>query len=263
MEGRLVGVSDKYLSNAFGLTKGALVVRMWAGGIPRIMKEVVANQIVTGDATAFPNTVTRFPRSVVIKDNIMYWAASVPFGLSTSTESTFHLGIWAFGRKNINSDFTLSLDQVEEATSTANFFINSIGNAGNYWFISHSAESAGKVTKTDDATNFTYTSIYDTQTFTLGDSSVTKKLVGVTITTVFLPAAGQVVLRYRINEETSYTTIFTNTTDNSISRSAINIESSGAQLPEFKEITFRIESTGGAELTGIKFRVETIDKDIY
>ena len=263
IEGRIVVVMDKYLTNAFGLTRGSMVVKMWDGGQPQVMKEVVANQIVTADTTAFPNTITRFPRSVVIKDNRMYWVASVPFGLSTSTESTFHLGIWCFGRKNVNSDFALSIEVVEEATDTSNFYITSIGNAGNYWFISHSLESAGKVTKTNDAATFTEISIYDTQLLNAGDSSLSKKLKGVTVYFESLPAAGQVVLKYRINEETSYTTIFTDTTDNDISHSSINIESSGVQLPEYKELFFRIESTGGAVITGIAWQSEIMQKNIY
>ena len=142
IEGFIVGVSDKYLTSTLGLTRGSMVVRMWNGGVPRVVKEIVSNQTVTADATAFPNTVTRFPRNVVIKNNKMYWVASVPFGLSTSTESTFHLGIWVFGRKNENSNFALAVDYVEESVDTSNFFINSFGAAGDYWFISHSAESA-------------------------------------------------------------------------------------------------------------------------
>ena len=191
----------------------------------------------------------------------MYWVASVPFALSTSTESTYHLGIWVFGRKNINSNFTLSLDYIEEGVDTANFYINSFGAAGDYWFINHSAD--GSITKTDDAGNYTFTSLYESQTFNGGDSSETKKLIGVTVFTAPMPAAGQIVLKYRKDEDTSFTTIFTHTTDNSISHSAINIESSGATLPEYKEIIFRIESVGGAEITGLKFKSEIIDKDLY
>ena len=251
-EGRLVGVSDKYMSSSLGLARGSMVIRMWSGGTPQVVKEVVANQTVT---------LGRFIRNKVVKDNKLYWVASVPFHLSTSTESTYHLGIWCFGRKNRNSDFSLSLSYVEEAVDTSNFYINSFGNAGNYWFINHS--SGGKVTKTDDAANYTITSIYESQIFNVGEPSIKKKLIGATVDTVYLPSAGQIVLKYRKDEETSWTTIFTHTTDNSISHSAINIESSGANLPEYKEIQFRIESVGGAEITGFKFKEEILDKDIY
>src|SRR3990167_7234996 len=218
IEGFIVGVSDKYLTSTLGLTRGSMVVRMWNGGVPRVVKEIVSNQTVTADATAFPDTVTRF------------------------------------ARKNENSNFALAVDYVEEFVDTSNFFINSFGAAGDYWFISHSAESAGKVTKTDDTANFTITSIYDTQIFNAGDAASFKDLIDATVTTVFMPTAGQVVLRYRTNAQTSYTTIFTNTNNNSISHTANNIESSGVALPkDYKEIQFRVESTGGAEITGLYF----------
>lgn len=220
IEGRIVGVSDKYMSSTLGIGGGSMVVRMWAGGIPKIMKEIVANQAVT---------LGRFIRNVVIKDNKMYWVASVPFGSSTATESTFNLGIWAFGRKNQNSDFALTLDYVEEAVDTANFKINSFGNAGNYWFINHSAD--GSLSKTDDASTYTNTSVYESQKF--GGAKQNKKLIGVNATFVYLPAAGSVVMKYKKDEETSWTTIYTHTTDNSLSHDAINIESSGATLPTF------------------------------
>src|SRR3990167_368209 len=259
IEGRLAGVSDKYLLSVLGLSKGSMVIRLWAGGIPQVVKEVVANQAVTADATAFPNTITRFPRNSAVKNNKLYWAASVPFGLSTATESTFHLGIWVFGRKNENSNFALAVDYTEEAVDAANFHINSFGAAGDYWFINHS--TGGKVTKTDDAANYTITSIYETQIFNGGDAASYKSLVDCTVTTVFLPAAGQIVLKYRTNAQTSYTTIFTDTVDNSISHTANNIESSGAGLQKYyKEIQFRVESTGGAEVTGFSFNEEIIGR---
>lgn len=252
VEGRLVGVSDNGLSSSLGILRGSMVVRMWAGGTPQVMKEIVANQTVT---------LGRFLNEVVIKNNKMYWVASVPFGLSTSTESTYNIGIWVFGRKNANSDFALSLEYVEEGIDTSNFKIVSFGAAGNYWFINHSAD--GSITKTDDSANYTFTSVFETPIRDADDSSVEKDLVGITVKTAPLPASGQVVVKYRKDEESSYTTIFTLTTDNAISYSAINIESSGNPLPRYKEIQFRVESTGGAEITGLKWRSELIDSDAY
>lgn len=227
VEGRIVGVSNKYLETPSGLTslsisQGSMVVRMWTGGTPQIMNEVVANQSVT---------LGRFIRDVVVKDNKMYWVASVPFGLSTSTESTYNLGIWAFGRKNVNSNFALTLDYVEEAVDTSNFKIVSFGNAGNYWFINHSA--AGLVTKTDDAANFTFTSIYESTIFNyiiglrnrhISDSSAVKKLMGVTLTFDPLPASATGVLKFRKDNDTAWTQIFTYTSTNALYHSAIGIE---------------------------------------
>jgi hypothetical protein len=252
VEGRLVGISDKYLSSTLGMTRGSMVIRMWSGGMPQVMKEIVANQSVTQG---------RFLNDVVVKNNKMYWVASVPFGLSTTTESTFNLGIWVFGRKNVNSNFTLSLDYIEEGVDTSNFKIVSFGAVGEYWFINHSAD--GSITRTDDTATYSFDSIYESQIFNNDNSSETKKLVGVTVFTAPMPTAGSITLKYRKDEESSWTEIFTHTTDDSISHSAINIESSGATLPQYKEIQFQITSTGGAEITGFKFKFDTILKDLY
>lgn len=215
IEGRLCGVSNKYLETPSGLTSlaiggGAMVVRMWAGAHAQVMKEIVANQTVT---------LGRFIRDVVVKDNRMYWVASVPFGASTSTESTYHMGIWSFGRKDANSNFALSLDYVEEAVDTAKYYINSFGNAGNYWFISHG--DAGLVHKTDDTANYTNTSIYEK---TFGNGKDTFKVKGITAMFDYLPTAGQVALSYKKDSETSFTNIFVFGTDNALRHSAVCIE---------------------------------------
>jgi len=79
-----------------------------------------------------------------------------------------------------------------------------------------------------------------------------------------LPTNGQIVLKYRKDKDLvdgAWTTIFTEATDDSIEFDAINI--SGATLPEYKEIQFRIESTGGAVITGLKWKAEIIDKQKY
>lgn len=86
----------------------------------------------------------------------------------------------------------------------------------------------------------------------VGDPSIPKLLLGLSAQYTALPTAGQVICKYKKDEETTWTTIFTDVTDNAISHETINIESSGNNLPTFKEIQFRFELTGGAELTGYK-----------
>jgi len=49
----------------------------------------------------------------------------------------------------------------------------------------------------------------------------------------------------------------------SISHSAINIESSGATLPEYNELQFKLESTVGAEITAFSFMEEILGKRLY
>ena len=94
---------------------------------------------------------------------------------------------------------------------------------------------------------------------------------GITILHEALPANGSVVVKYKKDEETSFTTILTNTTKDSLRKSAINIESSGVVLPTYKEITFRVESSAAVAgttgdigvITGLKYKSEIINDDIY
>ena len=125
------------------------------------------------------------------------------------------------------------------------------------------------MTKTDDSTTgFSHNSVYETKTFNGEqhgyDATYYKDLVEVSVMTEYMPTAGQITLAYQINQNigtSSWTTIFTNSTDNSISHTANNVESGGTALPkDYKEIAFRILSTGGAEVTGLSFREEVKEK---
>ena len=105
----------------------------------------------------------------------------------------------------------------------------------------------------------TYTAqagVIETVKYNDGDSSLVKQLKSVSVQTGALPTAGQVILKYRKDEDTAWTVIFTNTTDNSISYESSNIESDGTNLPQFKEIAFRLECLGNVELTGYRVRYE-------
>ena len=74
IEGGLVGVSDKNLSTSASVSlavgNGSMVIKRWTGGSPRVMKEIFGTENVT---------LGRFLRYKVIKDNKLYWVASVPF----------------------------------------------------------------------------------------------------------------------------------------------------------------------------------------
>jgi hypothetical protein len=71
-----------------------------------------------------------------------------------------------------------------------------------------------------------------------------------------LPAGASVTLKYRTNETEAWTTFGTSVEDDSISKEIVNIETTGNPLPDFKEIMFRIESLGGAVVTGYEYRYE-------
>lgn len=184
------------------------------------------------------------------------------FNLIITIEGTAYAGIWSLGRSAPGQPISLNLDYIVDPVNTATV-IYGFRHINDYLFASYHYGSTEALSKTNDAASYTTTSFWESPIQAIGDASQTKKLLGITVTHGPLPAAGQVIVKYKKDAETSYTTILTNTTDDSISKSAINIESSGINLPEFKEIRFRIESTGGAAITGLNFQSEIIPKKLY
>jgi hypothetical protein len=246
IEGVLVGVADKNMSaSAVGARPNtSMVIRKYTGSGSVVDKEIFCV------ATNASNYLKQYK---AVKNNKLYFLASV----STATNgTTFNEGVWVFGRKNINSNYTLTLECVDEA-AVLNNPINSFATAGDYFILSVGTD--GTITKTDDAVTYSFTSVYESQIFNNGDSSRPKQLLGVACMYAPLPSAGQVVMKYRLDAQTDWTTIFTDGTDSAVAHEAVNIESSGVDFPIFKEIQFRIESTGGAEITGIKFQYEVIN----
>lgn len=188
------------------------------------------------------------------------------FQMAITLNGTIREGVWSIGRNSQSEPFTIVHERTpNNDTALSSGILNGFYYAGDFLFQTYQS-GAFATKKTNDTASYTAKSIYESLIFNDNEPRHKKKLLGVTVSTEFLPTAGQVVLQYQINENigtTSWVTVFTNTTDDSIHHSAVNIESSGAALPEFKEIQFRIESTGGAVITGLNFRYDVTGKDFY
>lgn len=237
IEGMLVGVTDRYLNNSTGAGKGSMIIQGYQGGAAQVLKEIFT-QALTGKT---------IPGYKAVKNNRLFWSAKI---MTNTAGTTYNEGIWSFGRKNSSYPFSITLDIVDENVNTSG--ILSFGTAANYFFIAHSND--GSIDKTDDTAAYSFTSVYESQIFDLGDPCLRKQLNQFSIYTAPVPTSGSVTVKYKIDAETSFTTIGSLTTVGALSRDFLNIESTGADFPTFKEIQFRIESvTGGAEITGFKF----------
>lgn len=236
VEGMLVGITDRYLNNSVGAGKGSMVIQAYQGGSAQVLKEIYT-QALTGKT---------IPTTKVIKNNRLFWSAKI---MTNSAGTTYDEGIWSFGRKNGNYPWAVTLDYIDENVDTDG--IEAIGSAANYFFITHSGD--GSIDKTNDAATYAHTSIYESQIFDFGDPCITKKIEKLSIYTAPLPASSSMTMKIKVDSDTSWTTIGTLSTTGAVSRDFYNIESSGAELPTFKEIRVRLESvTGGGEFTGFK-----------
>jgi hypothetical protein len=242
VEGMLVGITDKYLNNATGAGKGSMVIKAYNSGSAQPLKEIFT-QALTGKT---------IPTSKFVKDGRLFFAAKI---MTNSAGTTYNEGIWSFGRKNPNYGLALTLDVIDENVDTDG--IQAIGQAANYFFIGHSGD--GSIDKTNDAATYAFTSIYEGQIFDAEDVSSDKSLGSVKVMFRALAAGETVTLKYRVDGATSWTTIGSASTDGELSHTFVNIESTGAEFVAFRELEIRIESTGGAEVTGFEIEGQILD----
>jgi len=235
IEGMIVGVSDRYLNNATGAGKGSLVIQVYQGGTPQVIKEVFT-ETLTGKSV---------PLSKAVKNNRLFFAAKI---MTNSAGTEYNEGIWSFGRKNVNYPFALTLDIIDENIDTNG--IQSFGTAANYFFITHSAD--GSVDKTNDVETFAFTSVYESQVSNFGEVYSDKTLKKLRVSHARLGAGQTVTARYRVDGASAWTLIGTCSMENSISHTFLNIESTGLAFASGREYEFRLESDGGAEITGFE-----------
>ncbi len=260
VDGILLGISNVGKAGSSSYSSGPsfhqrIVFRYLEGGRAKFFRELVSQQ-----SNAY---LTSIPKKYKA-DKFLYFPLFMTFPDGTSRE-----GIWKVGR-NRGEDFAISLHTTpnnDTATTSVSPF-NGFIVVGDFVLMSYTDSGTVTVRKTVEITGngstdeYIATSQYDTIIFNDGDVRLKKKLKSVSIMTEYLPATAQVVVKYKIDNETSFTTILTHSTDNALHKTAINIESSGIALPEYKEITFRIESTGGAVITGFEYRSEITGKDV-
>lgn len=240
IEGYLVGVTDRYLNNATGAGRGSMIIQIYSGGVPQVVKEVFT-QALTGKSIPLQKTV---------KNNRLFWAAKI---MTNSAGTTYNEGIWSFGRKNVNFPFALSLDIIDENVTTSG--IQAIGSAANYFFISHSGD--GSIDKTNDAAVYTFTSVYESQIFDFGDVDSDKTLLSLKVSFRKQLTGESLTARYRVDGATAWTLIGTYDTDDTLSYTFLGV--SGELFASGREYEFRLESTGGLELTGFKAKARVND----
>lgn len=262
LDGKLLAVVNAHATIPLSAKKGVVSIRQYLGG--NISKTITEIDIDTqaswlGSPSGSYGSEYYLPKTSQIKDERLY------FPMRADYKSDPRNGIWT-----LDSNGNVNLEIVEPELDDASVYkaYQGIYFTGNILWVSYSettnSKTSTKVYTTDTSLAYSTTNpaVYESLILNSGDSSLTKQLIGVSVSTEPLPTDGQVVVKYRKDEETSWTTIFTHGTDNSISHQAVNIESTGALFPEYKELQFRIESTGGAVITGLKYKYEIIDNQL-
>lgn len=191
------------------------------------------------------------------------------FGVRATINGTDCGGVWAIA-KNKNGTFSVYIDRLVDndtalGTSTE---IDGILQYGDIFLSALHTGSTYEITRTNDQLVYAATSSWESNVFTASTDKedytrYEKDLMGLTVTTEPLPAGASYTLKCRADADPAWTTIFTETTEDSISHSAINIDANTPQLPKGKELRFRLESFGGAVITGLYGEVDVKETDLY
>jgi hypothetical protein len=242
IDGTLVGVQQANFAGA-----KSTFVKAWSGGAVRTIKRLPYYM------------VTAVPQEGLVTG---YYKNSFVFPIY----ETSSLNLWAVGKTAEGYPLAISSPLlIDPSVSVAS--ITGLIFLGETTFVAY---DSGKVSRTDiSGATYTNTSFYISQKFNGGDMSKQKILRSVALAYQGIPTGGAVYLDYRADNDANtitnaagWTQIFTDATAQSVSHEAMNIESTGTPLPQFKEIQFRIRSTGGTKITGLKFRFEEIATQI-
>lgn len=219
-----------------------IVMSQWSGGTPDVFFRKI-----------LPSTVTLVQGACRNKFGKIFFAVN-----DTATGRPYQ-GIWAVGKRKIGYPFavTIAFDYLENGGSASNIVNFDVDY--NHLYVATADYKVHKLSLTTNATA-TPISYLETTKYMATDEAATKAVV---MSYAPLPSAGVVTLYYRKDEETSWTQIFQDTADSSVGHSTDVVEgTTTVPLPEYSEIQFRMESLGGAEITGFAFKAQE-NRTIY
>lgn len=225
--GKLVAIVDEYMTDAIGNFRGrAVIYELEANGF---VEKWAINH--TPQSEGFHTDYDDDANCNKLETgSAVYWAMKAVRG------DDIIAGIWKY-----DSNGAVSVEFVEEDADADG--INGFFKLGNFWWVAHS--NSGEVNRTDNTATFNFTSKVDTPV--IGDGIHSWQTKGFTVVTEPLPSDGQIVVKYRKDNEATFSTaLFTSNTDGQIRH-----EVPETLLPIFKENVYRVESTGGAIITGI------------
>ena len=258
----------------------------WGEGILKVISEI--NGVLIG-VSLYGNNSTRFKDRIVFKyyDGTRNVGAQIIaifqggtstqllsarqkidnrllFMMSIELDGSVDDGVWSLGLNSIGQFAIYREITPNNGTALTSGVLKGFVKIGDYLFQSFVNNSNYAMTKSNDQAVYTATSTFDTTinpNVEEEDYTHKKQLNAVSVSYAPFDTNDQVVLKYRVDADTSWTTIFTETTDNSVATVRTKI-TNGTSFTAAKEIQFRLESTGGAEITELKYRYEVLEEAI-
>lgn len=198
-------------------------------------------------------------------NNRLYFMASL------TLQGIVQQGVWAIGRPTSGAPFAVILDHLLDNTQLSTDAISpgSFILIGDYFHITYQDNGNYAMSKTDHVANYVCTSIFETtinpeqpemMRGSAGSRSNNKQLVAAALGYVPLQTGQQAVLKYKIDGGSF---IIVGTFTNAIPGESVvaerTFDAAGNQPTSGREYEFHIESTGGAEITELKYKIEVLE----
>lgn len=257
LNGTLIGISAQQDDDNM-----TLLIKGYAGGGVFPIKEISIPKQTTTSPTIVIN-----PRVNFIHRNRMYFSVDLKGGSTSPVQQ----GLWSVG-KNKQGQWAVTVERFASTNGTDVSVIAAAFRLG-YLHCVHTAN--GTLTTSDGlsstlSTRFASASIHETcinPGMSDEDKPLKKQLRSFTINTLPLTSSGQIVVKYRVDSNTAWssaTTIFTKTSTspdtNLVSCSAV--KAGATEFTSGYGYEFRIESTGGAQVTSYTYKYEMLETNI-
>jgi hypothetical protein len=161
-------------------------------------------------------------------------------------------GIYRIGRKNSNYPFAITMDRrIPGMTSIKNFYF-----WGDYLFVAYNnTGSSVSISRTNDTAIYANTSTWITQKYTGDNPEYPQSIEFVKLMSHPLPSGGKLRVDYRVNSTSTWTVIDSNSTQNSV-YGEFTKEIGGNNFNQGNDVQFKIISSGGAQITGFRTRLQ-------
>lgn len=263
LNGELVGVSTASVGTAGGNVNqdsNSILIKVYSGGTEAVLvKEIIAQHSASANAP----TVTINPNVNFIHRNRLYFSVNINpnDGISNS-----YYGLWSIGKNKVNGRWTVNMERIATNDNSETGVI-ACAISGDFVSYCHTAFGTLTFTINGQTSSATYgaTSVYESvinPNMTLGDKPLNKKLISFLISTVPLTTGQQVVAKYRVDSKSSadWITIFTKTSTSPDTKLVFynSPKPASGQFRDGNNYEFRIESTGGAEVTSFTYTYNTL-----
>lgn len=265
VQGTLIGVSEHGSDSLqAGTTQdyNSIQIKIWAGGAePTLIKEIKAEALPGGSGQP---SVSINPRVNFIYNNRLYFSVNVN---PNDGIRPARYGLWSVGKNKTTGEWTVNLEHMATNTNTETGVI-AAAMVGDYVECVHT--SAGTLTKSTNGnpSSSTYgaTSVYESvinPEMDLNDSVREKELYVIGVNFEPLTSGASVVLKYRVDsngDDDDWVTVATFDTDGETRGE--KTDAAGATFLQGTRYEFRLESVGGAVITGFSYKYNTLKSNL-